>query len=87
MRILLAYKTHAAGAADPYTSLLPIGLGYINAALRGRGFKSRLANLSNAGWKEIASLLKSERPEILGISRKTLDRKIAEYSCTERRSV
>ena len=37
MRILLAYKAHAAGAADPYTSLLPVGLGYINAVLRAQG--------------------------------------------------
>jgi radical SAM superfamily enzyme YgiQ (UPF0313 family) len=74
MRILLAYKAHAAGAADPYTSLLPVGLGYINAVLRSRGFKSRIANLSRTSWKETADLLKSERPDILGVSQFTHNR-------------
>ncbi len=74
MRILLAYKAHAAGAKDPYTSLLPIGLGYINALLRTQGFSSRIANLSKTGWKEIEALLKSERPAILGISQFTHNR-------------
>ena len=74
MRILLAYKAHAAGAADPYTSLLPVGLGYINAVLRTHGYCSRIANLSKSGWKEIEGLLKSERPDILGISQFTHNR-------------
>jgi len=74
VRILLAYKAHADGAADPYTSLLPVGLGYINALLRAHGFNSRIANLSKSGWKEIDTLLKSERPEILGISQFTHNR-------------
>lgn len=68
MRILLAYKTHAGGARDPYTSLLPVGLGYLNAVLRAAGWQSRLANLSQYGWKEIESLLTTEHPDILGIS-------------------
>lgn len=74
MRILLAYKSHAAGASDPYTSLLPVGLGYINAVLRNRGFESRIANLSASNWKETAALLESERPDILGISQFTHNR-------------
>ncbi|HTP63743.1 MAG TPA: radical SAM protein [Geobacteraceae bacterium] len=74
MRILLTYKAHGAGAADPYTSLLPIGLGYINALLRDRGFDSRIANLSKMGWKETESLLKRERPAILGVSQLTHNR-------------
>jgi anaerobic magnesium-protoporphyrin IX monomethyl ester cyclase len=74
VRILLAYKAHAGGATDPYTSLLPVGLGYINAVLRTAGLRSVIANLSNSGWKEIESLLKSERPDILGVSQFTHNR-------------
>jgi radical SAM superfamily enzyme YgiQ (UPF0313 family) len=68
MRILLAYKSHAAGAADPYTSLLPVGLGYINACLRKGGFQSKVANFSNIGWKKTEELLNCEKPGILGVS-------------------
>jgi anaerobic magnesium-protoporphyrin IX monomethyl ester cyclase len=74
VRILLAYKANAAGAADPYTSLLPVGLGYINAVLGTAGLRSVIANLSNSGWKEIESLLKAERPDILGVSQFTHNR-------------
>ncbi len=74
MRILLAYKAHAAGAADSYTSLLPVGLGSINAVLRMHGYYSRIANLSKSGWKETETLLKSEKPDILGISQFTHNR-------------
>jgi radical SAM superfamily enzyme YgiQ (UPF0313 family) len=74
MRILLTYKAHAAGANDPYTSLLPVGLGYINALLRSEGFNSRIANLSKAEWKETERLLAAERPNILGVSQFTHNR-------------
>jgi len=74
MRILLAYKTHGVGAVDPYTSLLPVGLGYINACLRKAGFHSKLANLSNSGWKKTEALLNCERPDILGVSQFTHNR-------------
>jgi anaerobic magnesium-protoporphyrin IX monomethyl ester cyclase len=74
VRVLLAYKPHPGGAADPYTSLLPVGLGYINAVLRSAGWESRLANLSNSGWKAIDSLLAAERPDILGVSQFTHNR-------------
>lgn len=68
MQILLAYKVSARAAADPYTSLLPIGLGYLNAMLRRAGHRSRIANLSSASWEETAAILASERPGIIGIS-------------------
>ncbi len=74
LRILLAYKAHAAGASDPYSSLLPIGLGYINGLLRAQGFHARIANLSKIGWQEIRALLKRERPHILGVSQFTHNR-------------
>jgi len=74
MRILLAYKSNAGPASGPYTSLLPIGLGYINACLREKGFNSRIANLSRMGWKGIEALLKAEKPDILGVSQFTHNR-------------
>ena len=74
MRILLSYKAHAEGAGDRYTSLLPIGLCYLNSALAQAGFHSRLANYSSAGWDEIELRLKEERPDILGISQFTHNR-------------
>jgi radical SAM superfamily enzyme YgiQ (UPF0313 family) len=74
MRIILAYKSHPGGASDPYTSLLPIGLGYINAFLREKGFSSLVANLSGMGWKRVENLLEKERPAVLGISQFTHNR-------------
>lgn len=74
MRILLAYKADRHGAVDPHTSLLPTGLGYLNALLRREGFASRLANLSRASWREIEALLERERPALLGISQFTHNR-------------
>ncbi|HLO26802.1 MAG TPA: radical SAM protein [Geobacteraceae bacterium] len=74
MEILLAYKSHAGGAKDPYTSLLPVGLGYINAVLRGKGHKSRVANFSSMNWREIAGCIAATPPAILGVSQFTHNR-------------
>lgn len=68
MRILLVYRPHPEGARDPFTSLMPTGLGYVNAVLRENGFESRLANLSGVSWREVEELLRRERPDVLGIS-------------------
>lgn len=74
MQVLLAYKSNIRGAKDPYTSLLPIGLGYINAVLRKEGYPTQLANFSQTSWKEIESLLATLQPEVLGISQLTHNR-------------
>ncbi|GLI36835.1 radical SAM protein [Geobacter hydrogenophilus] len=68
MRILLVSRPHPEGARDPFTSLLPTGLGYLNAVLSENGFASSLANLSAASWRQVEELLRRERPAILGIS-------------------
>lgn len=68
MRILLVSRPHPEGARDPFTSLMPTGLGYLNAILRENGFASSLANLSGASWHQVEELLRRERPAILGIS-------------------
>lgn len=74
MRVLLAYKAHSAGARDPFASLLPTGLGYMNGLLRAQGFDSRIVNLSAMSWSEIDALLRRERPSIFGISQYTHNR-------------
>ncbi|WP_298271033.1 radical SAM protein [Geobacter sp.] len=74
MRILLLYKSHPAGARDPFTSLLPTGLGYIGAYLRGHGFDPVLANLSGSSWANAEELLARERPDLVCISQFTHNR-------------
>ncbi|HEY6873693.1 MAG TPA: radical SAM protein [Geobacteraceae bacterium] len=74
MEILLAYKAHAAGSGDTYASLLPVGLGYINAILHKEGYRSKLANLSPYSWQDVAKLMATEQPDVLGISQFTHNR-------------
>jgi radical SAM superfamily enzyme YgiQ (UPF0313 family) len=74
MEILLAYKANFGAASDPFTSLLPIGLGYINASLRTMGFRSKVANFSRFSWREIERCLDDQPPAILGISQFTHNR-------------
>lgn len=74
MRILLAYKYSRPGATEPFATLLPVGLGYINARLRAGGYRSRIANLSEMGWKQTEALLRDIRPSILAISQFTHNR-------------
>lgn len=74
MRILLAYKSPHTGLETSYTELLPVGLGYINARLRETGYRSRIANLSRMGWKQIEAMLRREKPAILGVSQFTHNR-------------
>lgn len=68
MRIILAYKAHAEGATDPFTSLLPVGLPAMNAVLRASGHASRLANLSAMDTDSAVSLVTAEDPDLLGLS-------------------
>ena len=68
MEILLTYKAHGKGNRDPYTALLPVGLGTLNAMLRKEGHRSRIANLSTYTWQEIGRLFAEEPPDLLGIS-------------------
>jgi radical SAM superfamily enzyme YgiQ (UPF0313 family) len=74
MRVLLAYKAHAVGARDPFTSLLPVGLVSLHGVLSAAGHRSQLANLSCFSWEEAADLLRTHRPELVGISQFTHNR-------------
>jgi len=73
-RILLAYRSGRPGAGDYFARMLPVGLGYINAALRSAGFASRLANLSRMPFAEAAAVLARERPDLLGLTMYTFNR-------------
>lgn len=73
-QVLLAYKSNSAGANDPYTSLLPVGLGYLDAVLKSRGYASQIANFSKCSWKETESIVSRLRPRVLGISQFTHNR-------------
>ncbi|MBI1920754.1 MAG: radical SAM protein [Geobacter sp.] len=74
MKILLAYKANEDGAKDPFTSLLPTGLGYINAWLCANGLRSRVANFSGFSWKETEAEFARLSPDIVGISQFTHNR-------------
>ena len=66
MEILLTYKAGDRGARDPFTSLLPVGLGSINALVLKYGHHSRVANLSRYNWRQIKPLLVAESPRRSG---------------------
>lgn len=74
MEVLFAYKSHAAGAQDPYTSLLPLGLGYLHAVMKSHGYSSQVANFSSCNWQKTESVLSRLRPDIIGISQFTHNR-------------
>lgn len=56
-------------------TFLPIGLGYLQSVLKGKGFPCRLANLSGKSRKEILAYLKSQDAEVIGVSMFTFNRK------------
>ena len=74
MKIFLAYRSGRPGAGDYFARMMPVGLGYINAALRHGGFDSRLANLSAVSWRQAADLLRREKPDLLGLTMYTFNR-------------
>jgi anaerobic magnesium-protoporphyrin IX monomethyl ester cyclase len=74
MKVLLAYKCHPEGAADPFTSLVPVGLLYLDALLRDLGHEVTLANFSGYDWKAVRQTLKKLRPALVGISQFTHNR-------------
>jgi len=74
MKVLLTYKSHPEGADDPFTSLLPAGLLYLDAVLRQAGHQTTLANLSGLSWDRVRRIVKRFRPGVLGISQFTHNR-------------
>ena len=74
MKTLLLYKSGRPGAGDYFARMMPVGLGWINATLRQAGFDCSLANLSRADWSQTESLLRRQRPDLVGITLYTFNR-------------
>jgi radical SAM superfamily enzyme YgiQ (UPF0313 family) len=72
---LLLYSAPKSGFGDEWMTFLPIGLGFLQAMLASRGFPCRLANLSGKGRKEILAYLRGQRPQVIGVSMFTFNRK------------
>lgn len=73
--VLLAYSAPRSGFGDEWMRFLPIGLGYLQAALTQKGYPCRLANLSGLSRKEVLSYFRAQKAEVIGISMFTFNRK------------
>jgi anaerobic magnesium-protoporphyrin IX monomethyl ester cyclase len=74
-RTLILYSAPRSGSGDKWMTFLPIGLGYLQAVLRGKGYPCRLANLSGKSRKEILAYLRGQGAEVIGVSMFTFNRK------------
>lgn len=74
-RTLLLYSAPQSGFGDEWMRFLPIGLGYLQAMLKSRGFPCRLANLSGKGRKAVMAYLRQQAPAVIGVSMFTFNRK------------
>ena len=72
---LLVYSAPRSGFGDEWMRFLPLGLGYLQAMLKGRGFPCRLANLSGKGRKQVVDYLRRQAPDVVGVSMFTFNRK------------
>jgi len=72
---LLVYSAPRTGFGDEWMRFLPIGLGYLQAMLKSRGFPCRLANLSGLGRKAAIEYLRGQAPAVVGVSMFTFNRK------------
>lgn len=74
MNILLCYISGVPDRTDPYVTLLPSGLCYLQASLREAGFASLLANFSAWPEADIERQLRDVRPRLVAISQWTHNR-------------
>lgn len=74
MKILLTYISGAANREDPYLSMLPAGLCYLQSSLRETGFGAILANFSGYTAAQIRQQLRHQKSDIVGISQWTHNR-------------
>jgi radical SAM superfamily enzyme YgiQ (UPF0313 family) len=72
---VLLYSAPKSGYGDEWMTFLPIGLGFLQAMARSRGYGCRLANLSGKGRKEILAYLRGLDPAVIGVSMFTFNRK------------
>lgn len=74
-KTLLLYSAPRSGFGDEWMTFLPIGLGFLQAMLKSRGYACRLANLSGKSRKEVLAYLKRQQPDVVGVSMFTFNRK------------
>jgi radical SAM superfamily enzyme YgiQ (UPF0313 family) len=74
-RTLLVYSAPRSGFGDEWMRFLPIGLGYLQSALKQKGHPCRLANLSGMSRKEVLAYFRSQEAEVIGVSMFTFNRK------------
>lgn len=72
---LLVYSAPRSGFGDEWMTFLPIGLGFLQAMLKTKGYPCRLANLSGKTRKEILAYFKAQQPQVVGVSMFTFNRK------------
>jgi len=70
----LICSVYDAGGADPFLSLLPVGVGSLVACLRRAGMEAKAANLIGLPPDAIRKILVTERPDLLGVSVMTHNR-------------
>ncbi len=75
VRVLLAYKCSDDGRSDFFERILPVGLPHLRAAAIAAGHDVRLANWSGSGWAAVERRLREERPDVVGISTFTFNRR------------
>jgi anaerobic magnesium-protoporphyrin IX monomethyl ester cyclase len=74
MKILLAYISGVPNRDDPFISLLPSGLCYLQSNLREAGFDALLANFSGWSNSNVSRQLKEHLPDVIAISQWTHNR-------------
>ena len=72
---LILYSAPRSGSGDEWMTFLPIGLGYLQSALKRKGYPCRLANLSGKSRQEILAYLGGQGVEVIGVSMFTFNRK------------
>ncbi len=72
---LLVYSAPRSGFGDEWMRFLPIGLGYLQAALKQKGFPCQLANLSGMSRREAVAYFRSREADLIGVSMFTFNRK------------
>jgi len=74
-RTLLVYSAPRSGFGDEWMRFLPIGLGYLQAALKQKGYPCHLANLSGMSRKEALAYFRGQEAQVIGVSMFTFNRK------------
>ena len=79
-KTLLVYSAPKSGFGDEWMTFLPIGLGFLQAMLKSRGFACRVANLSGKSRKEILAYFRAQGAGVIGVSMFTFNRRSEEHT-------